>query len=147
MNLGNILKPTQKQEEVKREEKSESPSSADQPVSQEILKEAWQEYAEGRKSQVAEYHLLNREFTFQNNHIIIRLTNPIEEPLLLSVKTNLVEFLRKKLNNQTIQVTGVLEERQSKKVAYTNKEKFDHLAEKNPILNQLKDRFGLDADF
>ena len=40
-----------------------------------------------------------------------------------------------------------MEERQSKKVAYTNKEKFDHLAEKNPVLNQLKEKFGLDADF
>jgi DNA polymerase-3 subunit gamma/tau len=91
--------------------------------------------------------LLNREFKFHNNQITIHLTNPIEEPLLSSIKTNLVEFLRHKLNNNSIQVIGVLQEVQSKKVAYTNKDKFEHLAEKNPLLNELQDRFGLDPDF
>ena len=42
---------------------------------------------------------------------------------------------------------GVLELTSSKKVIYTNKEKFDHLAEKNPTLNDLKERLGLDTDF
>ena len=63
------------------------------------------------------------------------------------MKSNLVEFLRQKLNNNSIQVTSVMQEFQSKKVAYTNKDKFEHLAEKNPILHQLKEKFGLDADF
>ena len=63
------------------------------------------------------------------------------------IKSSLVDFLRKKLNNNSIQVVSVMKERQSKKVAYTNKDKFEHLAEKNPILNQLKDKFGLDSDF
>jgi DNA polymerase-3 subunit gamma/tau len=96
---------------------------------------------------VAEYHLLNRDFEFNGNQITIHLTNPIEEPLLLSIKTALVEFLRSKLNNNSIQVTSVLQEFQSNKIAYTNKDKFDYLAEKNPILLQLKERFGLDPDF
>ncbi len=96
---------------------------------------------------MAEYHLLNRQITFQNNQVTIPLTNPIEEPLLLSIKSELVDFLRRRLNNGSIQLISTMEERQSKKVAYTNKEKFEHLAEKNPILNQLKEKFGLDADF
>ena len=96
---------------------------------------------------MAEYHLLNREFEFSNNQITIHLNNPIEEPLLSSIKGSLVDFLRQQLNNTSINVTGVLREFQAKKVAYTNKDKFEHLAEKNPILNELKNRFGLDADF
>ena len=63
------------------------------------------------------------------------------------IKSNLIDFLRKKLNNNSIQVVSIMAEHQSKKVAYTNKDKFEHLAEKNPILNQLKEKFGLDADF
>lgn len=34
-----------------------------------------------------------------------------------------------------------------KKVIYTNREKFDHLVEKNPKLKDLKERLGLDTDF
>jgi DNA polymerase-3 subunit gamma/tau len=147
LNLGNILKPTQKPVEIKSEEKNGTVATQDQSVTEKQVKEAWTEYAEERKSNVAEYHLLNREFEFRNNQITIHLANPIEEPLLLSIKTNLVEFLRKKLNNNSIQVTSMLKEFQSKKVAYTNKDKFEHLAEKNPLLNDLKDRFGLDPDF
>lgn len=148
LNLGHILKPASKQEETKPEEKNGSAGSTrDQPVSEKQVKEAWIEYAEERKNQVAEYHLLNREFEFSNNRITIPLTNPIEEPLLLSIKGNLIDFLRGKLNNNSIQVSGRLQEFQQKKVAYTNKDKFEHLVEKNPILNELRDRFGLDPDF
>lgn len=111
------------------------------------MQAAWTEYAEERKSQVAEYHLLNREITLNKNQITIPLTNPIEEPLLLLIKSNLIDFLRTRLNNNAIQVVSTMAERQTKKVAYTNKDKFEHLAEKNPILMQLKERFGLDADF
>jgi DNA polymerase-3 subunit gamma/tau len=147
LNLGNILKPTQKQVEIKSEEKNGSLITHDQSVTEKQVKEAWTQYAEERKSNVAEYHLLNRGFEFHNNQITIHLTNPIEEPLLLSIKTGLVEFLRAKLNNNSIQVTSVLQEFQSNRIAYTNKDKFDYLAEKNPILLQLKERFGLDPDF
>jgi DNA polymerase-3 subunit gamma/tau len=140
------LKPAQK-EEIKTVEKNGSVVSDNQPVSAEQVKKAWTEFAEARKSQVAEYHLLNREFQFSNNQITIHLNNPIEEPLLSSIKGSLVDFLRQQLNNTSINLTGVLREFQAKKVAYTNKDKFEHLAEKNPILNELKNRFGLDADF
>lgn len=147
MNLGNILRPTQKPVEIKPEEKNGAVATPDQSITEKQVKEIWTEYAEVRKSQVAEYHLLNREFEFRNNQITIHLTNPIEEPLLLSIKTNLVEFLRKKLHNNSIQVVSMLQEFQSKKVAYTNKDKFEHLANKNPLVNELRDRFGLDPDF
>lgn len=33
------------------------------------------------------------------------------------------------------------------KMIYTNKEKFEAMAEKNPLLNELRDKFGLDPDF
>ena len=39
------------------------------------------------------------------------------------------------------------DQQQSKKIAYTNKEKFEHLAEKNPLLKELKEKLGLDPDF
>jgi len=40
-----------------------------------------------------------------------------------------------------------MKESDKKKIAYTNKEKFDLLAEKNPLLKELKERLGLDPDF
>lgn len=96
---------------------------------------------------MAEYHLLQREFRFSNNVITLLLENPVEEPLLLSLKADLLTFLREKLNNSTLQIESVLETIQTKRIVYTNKEKLEHLIEKNPLLKDLQERMGLDPDF
>lgn len=113
----------------------------------EELQQAWNEFTEQRKSQVGEYHLLKQEFGYQNNVVTIHLSNQVEEPLLQSIRTPLTEFLRLRLGNDNVTVESQVKEVQSKKIAYTNKEKFDHLAEKNPILLELKERLGLDPDY
>lgn len=119
----------------------------DRPVVLDALKEAWNEFTEQRKSQVGEYHLLKQEFEYSNNLVTIHLSNQVEEPLLQSVKPQLTEFLRQRLHNSKINITSQVKVVQSQKIAYTNKEKFDKLAEKNPILNELKKRLDLDTDF
>jgi hypothetical protein len=91
--------------------------------------------------------LLKREFAFQENKVTITLNNPIEEPLLQGFRTSLITFLRDKLSNSSLMVMSVMQEFESKRPIYTNKEKFDHLAEKNPALKELQERFGLDPDF
>jgi DNA polymerase-3 subunit gamma/tau len=100
-----------------------------------------------RKNQLAEYHLLKRDFVLKENQIVISLTNPIEEPILQGIRTSLIAYLRDKLGNSSLLVTGFLEKIESSRAIYTNKEKFEHLAEKNPQLKDLQDRFGLDPDF
>lgn len=76
------------------------------------------------------------------------MTNPIEEPLLASMKSDLVGYLREKLSNGTIQVKGELQIAEGKpRRAYTNKEKFEVLLDRNPLIHELKDRFSLEADF
>ena len=110
------------------------------------VKEAWQAYAELRKGQVAEYGLLQREYKINENTISLQLTNPVEETLLASIKTDLLTFLKENLQCEIL-LEGVLLKTESKKMIYTNKEKFDHLAEKYPTLLELKDRLGLDTDY
>ncbi len=146
INLGNILKG-QPKEEIKKEEKNGTVPVQNKPVSEIQLREAWSEFAEQRKNQMAEYHLLKQEFSFQNNIISLYLTNPIEEPLLQSIKSDLLAYLREKLSNSSLQVERIMQEHQTRKIAYTNKEKFEHLAEKNPALYELKEKLGLDPDF
>ena len=117
------------------------------PLTEEQVKEAWAEYARLRKDQVAEFHLLSREVDLNGSIVTVALANTVEEPLLQSMMTDLVSYLRNRLSNPTIKVESVMKEVDVKKMAYTNKEKFDLLAEKNPIIKELKDRFGLDPDF
>jgi len=146
INLGNILKPQVKTEEIK-EEKKGSPGKKDEPVVESKVRQVWKEYAEQRKNQVGEYHILNQTFTLTNNVITVLLNNPIEEPMLQGMKSDLVGYLREKLNNSTLQVEGEMQQNNTKRKAYTNKEKFDYLVEKNPLLKELQEKLGLDPDY
>jgi len=146
LNLGSILKPQVKTEEVKEEHKTHAPKQ-DDPIVESKVRQVWKEYAEQRKDQVAEYHILNQTFTLKNNLITILLNNPIEEPLLQGMKADLVGYLREKLNNGTLQVEGEMQLNNTKRKAYTNKEKFDYLVEKNPAIKELQEKLGLDPDY
>ena len=144
LNLGNLLKPAVPK--VSKEEKAIEVIN-DSAVNIEQLREFWTRYAELHKTNVAEYHLLNRGFELEGNMITIHLNNAIEEPLLQSIKIDLLTYLRDRLKNNNLQLTAKLKEVISNRVAYTNKEKFEAMVEKNPLLIQLKDKFGLDPDF
>jgi len=120
---------------------------SDEPIVESKVRQAWQEYAELRKDQVAEYHLLTQTYLLNNNIITLQLTNPIEEPLLQGLKSDLVAFLREKTNNSTLQVEGEMQQNNIKRKAYTNKEKFEYLVEKNPLLKELQEKLGLDPDY
>ncbi len=107
----------------------------------------WDEYAEQRKGQIAEYQILKREFRYEHPTVMVLLTNPVEEALLENFRRDLIQFLRDRLKNSELTVDSLLKEVAGKKIIYTSKEKFEHLAEKNPSLHLLKDRLGLDWDY
>jgi hypothetical protein len=144
LNLNSILKAKEQPPTVITQ--IEEPVNV-KPITEEQVKEAWAEYARLRKDQVAEFHLLSREVDLNGSVVTVALANTVEEPLLQSMMTDLVTYLRNRLSNPTIKVESVMKEMDVKKMAYTNKEKFDLLAEKNPMLKELKDRLGLDTDF
>lgn len=146
LNLQNILKPIAKAEE-KAVEAVQETVSANKSIRLEDLTKAWDEFAELKKTQAGEYSILTRGFELNENKITIQLANLVEEPLLQGIRTQLTAYLRDKLNNSNINVFGVMQAFETKRVAYTNKEKFDFLAEKNPILLELKERLGLDTDY
>ena len=143
-NLGDIGKVTRTTEEKPSKKEETIP---DREIDFAMLTKVWDEFAEQRKNQMAEYQLLKSDIRLEQNQIFISLNNPIQESLLLGIRTSLVGFLKEKLGNNSIMVSGVLEQSAPGKVIYTNKEKFEHLAGQFPILKDLKERFGLDTDF
>jgi DNA polymerase-3 subunit gamma/tau len=143
-NMGSIGKVTRTAEEKPAKKAEPAP---DREIDFATLAKVWEEFAEQRKGQVAEYQLLKGDIRLDQNQVLLTLNNPIQEPLLLGIRTSLIGFLREKLGNNALSVSGVLEQTGQKKVIYTNKEKFEHLAEKYPVLKDLKERFGLDTDF
>jgi DNA polymerase-3 subunit gamma/tau len=118
------------------------------PFTPEQLKDAWQTFAEKHKALQVTYHLLSQGFEFRENKVIIQLHNHFQETLLDEIRLELLTFLRDRLGNDSIQLAGEINGAgDDKKVLYTNKEKLDHLIEKNPLVKELKDKLGLDTDF
>jgi len=133
----------------KKEENGSGPTqhTAQTPFTQEQLQSAWNEFAEQRKKFQAEYQLLSQPFDVKENQLIVHIHNPVQDLMLTNIKSELAAFLREKLNNHSITITGILKEVEERQVIYTNREKFDYLVARNPMLKELKDRLGLDTDF
>jgi hypothetical protein len=144
VRLTDLLKVEPKKEQTSTVEVQREPDTEFTP---EQLQFAWVEFAEQRKKFQAEYQLLTQPYELDQHKIILHLHNPVQETMLSNLKSDLTAFIRDRLKNQSIQIVGELREAEQRKVIYTNREKFDYLAQKNPMLKELKDRLGLDTDF
>jgi len=72
--------------------------------------------------------------------------NKIQENLFRNERPYLLNYLRTSLKNFSIEVNVRVDEVTATKRPYTNQEKFQYMAAKNPQLTELKKRFNLDFD-
>ena len=91
--------------------------------------------------------MLSQDIEIRDKQVVVHLHNTFQETLINTIKVDILSFLREKLDNNSIQLLGELKETDEKKIIYTNRDKFDHMAEKNPKLRELKERLGLDTEF
>ena len=59
-------------------------------------------------------------------------------------KYELLQFLRKKLQNYEVDLSIEVDEKEMKRYAYTTKEKYEKLVALNPLLEELRKTFDLD---
>jgi hypothetical protein len=93
--------------------------------------------------------MLSQPYELRGTQVVVTLLSPVHETMLNGVKMEIAAFLRERLKNSTITVTGELKASadDGRKVYYTARDKFDYLTGKNPVIKELKDRLGLDTDF
>jgi hypothetical protein len=117
---------------------------------QKQLKETWQAFAEKKKVYQATYHLLTQGFEFHDNKVIVHLHNHFQETLLDEIRLELLTFLRESLQNDNIQLGGevkILTDEDKSHLYMNDKERLNIMIKKNPLVKELKDKFGLDTDF
>jgi DNA polymerase-3 subunit gamma/tau len=113
----------------------------------EQLRLIWKDFADQRKKLQAEYQLMIQPFEIRESLVVVHLLSTVQETLLNNFKNDLTIYLRENLKNYTITIVGELRETEEKQMLYTPRDKFEYLLGKNPVLKELKDRLGLDADF
>ena len=109
------------------------------------INETWDEYAnkqENKGRYIIASILRISAPKFDNNTIIYSVPNNTTAIEVDQEKQQLIQFFRAKLNSK-IDISLEIDKSIDKKVAYTNKEKYELLKKKNPIIEDLKNQFKL----
>ncbi len=111
----------------------------------------WNAYAEKIKKEgkinIFTIMTANPPVLLDNFLIELLIENKIQEDLLNSEKVDLLNYLRVELKNFSIDLQTRHMEQTQKKRLYTSSDKYQHMLEKNPNLEEFKRRFNLDLDY
>ena len=143
-----ILSSLNEELEVKEERIIKSNSEI---FSNDDLTSTWREmkadFAENGKSNLVLALDINEPVLQENFKIEITLSNTSQVELLQQEKMNILDFLRKKMNNDLIDIILKVPEGNKEDTAYTNSDKFKKMYEKNKNLEILGQKLGLDPDY
>jgi DNA polymerase-3 subunit gamma/tau len=145
------LKSIQKKHELKKELVAKQPDQSNLPklpFTEESLVKAWNTFADLAKNN-GEHNLASHlrmgvpkvggsivHLTFPNHTIKVEMQRE---------KHELLSYLRKELQNYDIDISIEVDETEMKRYAYTPREKFEKLKEKNPLIEELRNTFDLDV--
>lgn len=142
------------EEKEKQEAANQEAFTSDlrEDFSLEQLKEVWLELSQVVKnsneegSSIIYAAMVGREIELKENYNIhLWVDNKSQAEEIAIKKTDIHDFLRKKLRNGAIELQLSIIKNPKLRKAYTAEEKFNELAEKNPALKELKQ--ALDLEF
>ena len=144
------IKSIQKQQQLKKELIAKQPDQQDLPkeeFTEEAFLKAWLAYTKKIEKQ-GKYnlysHLTMSEPQLKGNLIQLVFPNSTIKVEVERAKYELLGYIREELKNYDIDLGIEVNETEQKKYAYTPREKYDKLKEKNPLLDQLRKEFDLD---
>ncbi|MCU0435705.1 MAG: DNA polymerase III subunit gamma/tau [Bacteroidia bacterium] len=120
------------------------------PFAQEQLETAWTAFADQLRAagKVTDHAALtmNRPEKTGDNAVRFTVFNAMALERLEADKTELMTFLRQKLNNYHFTLEIALSKEEGQQRLYTPQDKFRRLAELNPDLQKLRQQFDLDLE-
>ncbi len=118
------------------------------PFTQEELTACWLAFANNLDKKVyLKNTMLNCMPTLQDDYSFdVAVHNPGQQDELANAVNDILTYLRTQLHNGKIQMKTRILVTNEKRLAYTSKEKFEHMAEINPNFLKLVQTFGLRID-
>ncbi|MBC7912834.1 MAG: DNA polymerase III subunit gamma/tau [Pyrinomonadaceae bacterium] len=120
------------------------------PFSAEEFLEIWYMYAADIKKagKINLFTIMNTNppTLLENFKIELLIENRLQEELLVLEKIDMLNFIRLKLENFGIDIITRQAEQNEKKKLYTSHEKYQHMVEKNPKLEEFRRKFNLDVN-
>jgi DNA polymerase III subunit gamma/tau len=150
LSINELINPIKTTENIS-EEKIHSNIGGNNSFSNEQLLNLWKSYAEKMKEQGKMHfystliaHKPELKENFQINFTIDNISQ--EEDLKLE-QTDLLSFLKKELNNNSISINVVLNQDEKKRKFFTSQEKYSRMAEKNHLIVRFKQELDLDIEY
>ena len=136
-------------ETVVAEEEEETGYGSIVPVDPARLKTVWHSVLRRKREEnMMEYTLLNRQYHVSDqNEITLHLENHVMLDQFTTLRPSLLAELKKELGNRNIRLKAEVMELQEGNKMYTSQDKFNYLADKYPMLVDMRQRLGLDMDF
>jgi DNA polymerase III subunit gamma/tau len=117
--------------------------------SQQELELAWEEYGKSLQKDWPDlYSTLKKHKPILKEDFLIEfwVENKLLDEKLNQKKNDLIQFLRTRLSNSGISLQIVVVENPKGSKPYTNREKFEYMAGKNPAVRDLKEQLDLDIE-
>ncbi len=118
-----------------------------EPVTQEALNKAWKAYTvqmDKKGEKIMASILQMDEPKLKDTTIYLTYSNNTNKIELERAEFPLMAFLKKRLLNYDLKLDITVNEEIAKKYAFTPLEKYEKLKEKNPNIELLRKKFGLD---
>ena len=131
------------------EEENPANDAAD-PYTQDQLNAGWLAFSETLKIEKPHlYSLMNSRTPVAeaDQAILVQIDNKILEEEFREIRGALLMHLRATLNNYRIQLRTEVMENHTELKPYTDKEKFEQMAARNPALNTLREQLDLDIEY
>jgi DNA polymerase III subunit gamma/tau len=147
-NLNDLTASYSKKEEEKVDYVS---GDSKRDFNSETMLKLWNDYAQKIKQEgkinIFTLMTANAPTLLDNYQIELIIENKIQENQLSNEKIDLLNFLRVELQNFSVDIVTKQIEQTNKKRLYTSAEKYQHMVEKNPSLEEFRRRFNLDLDY
>ncbi|OON65385.1 DNA polymerase III subunit gamma/tau [Hymenobacter sp. CRA2] len=141
---------TQRQEATAAVLEEEAAAPVTGSIDQRVLQQVWRELAEERKQiSMSEFTILNRPVQADAQHAIrLPLENTVQVDQFNSFKPEFIMALRQRTGYRSLTIqTEVTHQEQNAMRLYTSSDRFEYLAQKFPVLLEMKQKLGLDTDF
>jgi DNA polymerase-3 subunit gamma/tau len=124
------------------------------PLEADTLQKAWNNYVQklkdAKNSAAKSFELATLRIKDENSFEAIT-SNNIEQKFIEQDRNKLFVFLQEQLQNRLLQFNVVIEEKKEGKpqieISLTAREQFQQMAEKYPLVKELKDRLRLELDY
>jgi DNA polymerase-3 subunit gamma/tau len=124
------------------------------PLQADTLQKAWNDYVQklknAKNSAAQSFELAKLRIKDENSFEAVTANN-IEQKFIEQDRNKLFTFLQEQLQNRLLQFNVVIEEKKEGKpqieISLTAREQFQQMAEKYPLIKELKDRLRLELDY